>query len=179
MKQYTNAKKPTTLQSVANVPIQRKNRENSFHLIDNRPQTTIQRKLQQSNTLPIQFVKEGEAPKVSDIFGMARGFFGKQGSPQIAALHQQMQSSGHSLLSEPAGIMSGWQAGRHETSELAKFPPSDDYRDKIAKSLPASIFRPFAAAAAGGMLKSGHEHHRMMMTPDSYNPSRDPFNPNF
>jgi hypothetical protein len=169
--------------------------ESTFQFLDNRPEAIAQMKLQElaenspqvsqlkslqdmANNSVIQrapFDKDGKdlgaGPQVRDIYSTARGFFGSFGAPQIKEIHDKMEADKDPLLSKPAGIMSGYEAGQHENEMLRKKPMSGDWRDdKFAKHPFAMAARPIAAAFTGGAFRvmdtmsRGMKEHQEMKT---------------
>ena len=176
MNTYSDKTEEKKKQSASNGNTQiKRGGESTYQFVDNRPEVVAQRKLQEmankspqslqlkslqdmANNSVIQrapFDKDGNdlgaGPQVRDIYSTARGFFGKFGSPQIKGIHNQMEADKDPILSKPAGIISGWEAGQHENEMLRKQPMSSDWRDEeFAKHPAAMAVRPYAAAVTGG-----------------------------
>jgi len=181
MHTYAYKKNVDRSPSGRNTVSQQSNKEANLQFADNRPMAVTQRKLKETmsnssravqlkslqtfgNSSVIQrypFDENGndlgatKKPQVREIYGSARGFFGRYGSPQIKGIHKSMEEQNHPLLDQDAGFFSGWEAGQHENKELMKLPASEDWRDeKFAKHPMAMFLRPSAAALTGTALKS-------------------------
>jgi len=196
MNTYSDKTEEKKKQSASNGNTQlKRGGESTYQFVDNRSEAVALRKLQEmanksprslqlkslqdmANNSVIQrapFDKDGKdlgaGPQVRDIYSTARGVFGRFGSPQIKGIHNQMDADKDPLLSKPAGIMSGWEAGQHENEMLRKQPMSGDWRDdNFAKHPIAMAARPFAAAFTGGAfsvmdtMSRGMKEHQEMKT---------------
>lgn len=153
MKSYKNTITESRIQPAAT--IMRKQMPTA--LVDNRPASR--------GTQVAQLVKTpaAELPpqpyNISSLYDGARRFFGSFASPHLAEFHEGLMSDPNSIAHQPANWYTGREAGMAENKFLnnLEYPTYDRRTDYFARNRLAMTLRPYAAAAAGGMMDA---HYR-------------------